>query len=168
MEHGEYTAHVDARLRPMSSLRSRSSTGRSLLRRRLAWPILIIVIAIPVAFISGRLERERISVAVSFGEEVAMWDGRSVVPQWLADSAAHPLLLMDLSKRLARRPADATEVTIRAEADEDPAGGARWRVQLMWPDAPTVELLVAFEDLGTTPHLIGVGGGPAPSEVLTQ
>lgn len=152
----------------MSPVRSRSTPGRSLLRRRLAWLILIILIAIPVAFISGRLERERTSAAVSFGEAVALWDGRTVVPQWLADSAQHPLLLMDLSKRLARRPPDVTEVRITAVLEGDGAGGSRWRVQLSWPDAPTVDLLVAFKDLDTTPYLVGVGGGPSPSEALTQ
>lgn len=134
--------------------------------RRITWMILIIGVAIPVAFISGRLERERTSAAVSFGEAVAMWDGNSMVPSWLANSAGHPVLLHDLAKRLGSRPSEATEVSISAVVEDDGAGGNRWRVRLSWPESPSVDLLIAFEGLDTSPRLIGVGGEAAPGPFL--
>ena len=167
MEPGEYTGQLDDRLQTMFFSRSGATSGRALVRRRLAWPLLIIAIAIPIAFISGRLEQERSSAAISFGEAVALWDGNSTVPEWLSEAAEHPLLLMDLSQRLARRPRT-DEVQISASLEDDGLGGSRWRVRLSWPEAPAVDLLVSFRDLDTKPYLVGVGGGPAPTtEVVT-
>ena len=133
-----------------------ASTNRRSLRRRLAWPVLIIAVAIPVAFISGRLERERISAAVEFGQAVAMWDAQTEVPDWLSEAAGHPVLLMDLARRLSDRPA-AEEVVISATAEDSVSGEPRWRVRLGWGDAPGVDLILAFRNLETRPHLVGVG-----------
>ena len=144
----------------MPSARTGTSTNRSTLRRRLAWPILIIAVAIPVAFISGRLERERVSAAVEFGEAVAMWDARTEVPDWLSDAAGHPVLLMDLARRLSERP-ETEEVIINASVEENVAGEARWRVRLSWPEAPGIDLVLAFRNLETKPHLVSVSGTPA-------
>ena len=146
----------------MPPLRTGSMASGKPATRRVAWIILIIAVAIPVAFISGRLERERTSAAVSFGEAVAMWDGDSIVPNWLADSVGHPVLLHDLAKRLGARSPQAAEVSISAVVEDDGAGGARWRVRLSWPETPSVDLLVAFEGLDTLPRLVGVGGESAP------
>lgn len=141
--------------------------GRKLITRRVIWLFLILMVAIPVAFISGRLERQRTEAAVSFGEAVAMWDGESEVPSWLAESAGHPVLLLDLARRLGSRPQDEKDVSISATVEDDGAGGNRWRVRLSWPDTPSVDLLVAFEGLEASPQLVGVGGGP-PLESRTQ
>jgi hypothetical protein len=130
----------------------------------LAWPILIIAVAIPVAFISGRLERERISAAEAYGQAVASWDARTECPAWLSESAAHPILLMDLSKRLTDRGPTTEPVTVQATLEESGTAGFRWRVQLTWPDTPSIDLLLGFDDLGTTPRLIGVGGSPQIAE----
>ena len=55
--------------------------------------------------------------------------------------------------------------TVLARLEETGATGFRWRVQLIWPEVPTIDLLLGFDDLGTTPSLIGVGGSPpAPKE----
>lgn len=134
--------------------------------RRVVWVFIIIGVAIPIAFISGQLERERTTAAVSFGQAVAMWDGATEVPDWLTQSAGHPILLHDLSRRLGVRPQDASEVSISAMQEDDGAGGTRWRVRLSWPDAPFVDLLVAFEGLDTAPRLIGVGGGSPEEQVV--
>jgi hypothetical protein len=149
----------------MSSVQSSTSTRRSPWRRRLAWPILIIAVAIPVAFISGRLERERMTAAEAYGQAVATWGARTECPSWLSDSAAHPILLLDLSKRLSDLGPITEPVTVLARLEETGATGFRWRVQLIWPELPSIDLLLGFDDLGTTPRLIGVGGSPpAPKE----
>lgn len=147
--------------------RNGTFVGRTVVTRRVIWVLLILTMAVPIAFISGRLERERTAAAVSYGEAIAMWDGQSDVPPWLAESAGHPILLLDLAKRLGLRPPEAEEVIISASIEDDGAGGNRWRVTLSWPDTPSVELLVAFEGLESSPRLVGVGGGP-PMETRAQ
>ena len=130
-------------------------------RRRWAWPILIIAIAIPIAFISGRLENQRGEVAARFGEDVALWDGSAQVPDWLKESVGHEILIEELARRLSRRPAAAIEYTIEA-APEPESEGSRWRVRLIWEDAPSVDLVLAFDGLGVAPRLVTVGAGPRP------
>ena len=138
---------------------TRSSGGRSLLRRRLAWPILILAVAVPVAFISGKLERDRRSAAEEFGQKVVAWDARSSsAPVWLDDCAAHPILLVDLRRRLSARQAAGGTPSVSATMEESSTGQPRWRVRLDWPDEPSISLLLAFEDLDATPHLVSVGG----------
>ena len=148
----------------MPTLRTRSPNGRSILRRRLAWPILIIAVAIPVAFISGRLERERLSAAEAYGHAVAEWDAQTTCPSWLSDSAAHPVQLMDLARRLTDRGPVSGPATVEATLEETGSAGFRWRVVLDWPEAPSIDLLLGFENLDTTPRLIGVGGESGPPE----
>ena len=147
----------------------RMSFGRgSVFRRRLAWPILILAVAVPLSFFSGRLERQRSTAAVSFGEAVAMWDGEPVVPDWLEASAGHPFLLHDLARRLGDRPADAEEVQVSASSESDASGAARWRVRLAWPETPSVDLLVSFDGLELQPRLVSVGTGPFGFEAQSQ
>lgn len=148
----------------MSSAQSQASTRRGPWRRRLAWPILIIVVAIPVAFISGRLERQRLTAAEAYGQAVVAWDARTECPSWLSESAAHPILLMDLAKRLTDRGPVTGSVTVTARLEESGTVGFRWRVQLIWPETPTIDLLLVFDDLDDTPRLIGVGGSPSALE----
>ena len=51
-------------------------------------------------------------------------------------------------------------VDLAGLAVEEGGDGGRWKVRLSWDDAPTVDLLVGFDGLATSPKLIGVGGGP--------
>ena len=147
--------------------RNGTMAGRRVVTRRAIWLCLILIVAVPIAFISGRLERERTAAAVSYGEAIALWDGQTEVPDWLAESTGHPVLLLDLARRLGQRPEDAENVTISAMVEADGAGGNRWRVRLSWPETPSVDLLVAFEGLESAPRLVGVGGGP-PGEPRVQ
>ncbi|MEC7351967.1 MAG: hypothetical protein VXY94_12735 [Planctomycetota bacterium] len=145
----------------MPPLRSSSSSLARASRRRWAWPILIIAVAIPVAFISGRLENQRGEVAAQFGQNVALWDGNPEVPDWLRDSVGHEILIRELTRRLSKRPRGATDYTV--EAAPEPGGdGSHWRVRLIWEDAPSVDLVLAFDGLGVDPRLITVGAGPKP------
>ena len=130
-------------------------------RRRWGWPIIIIAVAIPIAFISGRLESKRAQVAAEFGEKVAIWDGNPEVPAWLKDSVGHEILIYELSRRLKRRPSEATEYTV--EASPEPEGdGSRWRVRLIWEDVPSLDMVLAFDGLDVDPRLVTVGAGPKP------
>ena len=127
----------------------------------------MIAVAIPIAFLSGRVEKQRSHAAAEFGRQIAMWDGATEVPQWLSDSASHIVLIQDVRRRLKRRPPDDDTVDVTAFVEEGGDGG-RWKVRLSWDDAPSVDLLVGFDGLATTPMLIGVGGGPhsgAPGQV---
>ena len=149
----------------MPSTLSSSGLSSRASRRRWAWPVLIIAVAIPIAFISGRLENQRSETAAEFGRNVALWDGAPEVPAWLRESVGHEILIQELSRRLARRPVDASEYTV--EASPEPEGdGSRWRVRLIWEDAPSVDLVLAFDGLGLDPRLVTVGAGPKP-EVLS-
>lgn len=127
--------------------------------RRWFWPAIMIAVAIPIAFLSGRVEKQRSQAAAEYGRQIAMWDGDTVVPSWLSDSASHIVLIQDLRRRLQRRPQDDNTVDVTAFVEEGGDGG-RWKVRLSWDDAPTVDLLVGFDGLATSPKLIGVGGGP--------
>jgi hypothetical protein len=35
---------------------------------------------------------------------------------------------------------------------------------LIWPETPTIDLILVFDDLDDTPRLIGVGGSPSALE----
>ena len=98
-------------------------------------------------------------MAEDFGQKVVEWDPRvDTIPAWLDDAAAHPILLVDLRRRLALRQ-DAAEVpSITARMEEGAAGQPRWRVLIDWADESSISLLLAFEDLDSTPHLVSVGG----------
>lgn len=134
-------------------------------RRRWTWPIIIIAVAIPIAFISGRLESKRAQVAAQFGENVAIWDGAAEVPDWLKESVGHEILISELTRRLKRRPVGAAGYTV--EAGPEPEGdGSRWRVRLIWEGVPSLDMVLAFDGLDVNPRLITVGAGPKP-EVLT-
>ena len=143
----------------MSSLKSKVITSRRPGLRRWVWPAIMIAVAIPIAFLSGRVEKQRSHAAAEFGRQIAMWDGDTEVPQWLSDSASHIVLIQDLRRRLKRRPQDDDTVDVTAFVEEGGDGG-RWKVRLSWDDSPTVDLLVGFDGLATTPMLIGVAGGP--------
>ena len=119
----------------------------------------MIAVAIPIAFLSGRVEKQRSVAAAEFGRQIAMWDGDTVVPSWLSESASHVVLIQDLRRRLKKRPQDDDTVEVSAFVEEGGDGG-RWKVRLAWDDSPTVDLLVGFDGLDTTPRLIGVAGGP--------
>ena len=152
-------------LSPMPPLQVSKSRLSVPSRRRWAWPILIIAIAIPIAFISGRLENERADVAARFGQNVALWDGSAEVPAWLSESAGHEILIQELARRLSKRPESAAEYTIEAAPEPD-SEGSRWRVRLIWEEVPSVDLVLAFDGFGVAPRLITVGAGPRP-EVLS-
>ena len=134
-------------------------------RRRWGWPIIIIAVAIPIAFISGRLESERAQVAAEFGERIAIWDGDPEVPDWLKESVGHEILIHELTRRLKRRPSDALEYTVEASPDSE-GDGSRWRVRLIWEDVPSLDMVLAFGGLDVNPRLVTVGVGPKP-EVLS-
>jgi hypothetical protein len=119
----------------------------------------MIAVAIPIAFLSSRVEKQRSHAAAEFGRQIAMWDGQTEVPNWLSDSASHVVLIQDLRRRLKQRPSDDDTVEVTAFVEEGGDGG-RWRVRLSWEDAPTVDLLVGFDGLAITPMLIGISGGP--------
>lgn len=158
---GQYTGRLAARLPWMFHARSSAPSGRSLFRRKLAWPILIIAVAIPVAFISGKLENDRLSAAEQFGQAVAVWNVQSgTVPTWLEEAAGHPILLVDLRRRLAMRQESEYPASVDVAMEDGSTGEARWRVVLSWPDQPTISLLLAFRDLEATPYLMSVGGEP--------
>ncbi len=143
----------------MSELKAKVITSRASGRRRWFWPVIMIAVAIPIAFLSVRVEKERSLAAAEYGRQIAMWDGDTVVPDWLSDSASHIVLIQDLRRRLKRRPQDDDTVDVTAFVEEGGDGG-RWKVRLAWDDSPTVDLLVGFDGLATTPKLIGVGAGP--------
>jgi hypothetical protein len=71
---------------------------------------------------------------------------------------------MDLAKRLIDRGPVTGSVTVTARLEESGTVGFRWRVQLIWPETPTIDLLLVFDDLDDTPRLIGVGGSPSALE----
>ena len=127
--------------------------------RRWLWPAIMIAVAIPIAFLSGRVEKQRSHAAAEYGRQIAMWDGATEIPTWLSDSASHIVLIQDLRRRLQRRPQQDDTVDVTAFVEKGGDGG-RGNVRLAWDDAPTVDLLVGFEGLATAPKLIGVAGGP--------
>lgn len=143
----------------MSSLKSKVISTRRPGMRRWFWPAIMIAVAIPIAFLSGRVEKQRSHAAAEYGRQIAMWDGDTEVPSWLSESASHIVLIQDLRRRLKRRPQDDDTVDVTAFVEEGGDGG-RWKVRLAWDDSPTVDLIVGFDGLATTPKLIGVAGGP--------
>ena len=143
----------------MPSLKSKVISTRRPAMRRWLWPAIMIAVAIPIAFLSGRVEKQRSHAAAEYGRQIAMWDGATEIPSWLSDSASHIVLIQDLRRRLKRRPQQDDTVDVTAFVEEGGDGG-RWKVRLAWDDAPTVDLLVGFDGLATSPMLIGVAGGP--------
>ena len=98
---------------------------------------------------------------------MAIWDGNPEVPDWLKESVGHEILIYELTRRLKRRPPEATQYSV--EASPEPEGdGSRWRVRLIWEGVPSLDMVLAFDGLDVSPRLVTVGAGPKPDTLSAE